>query len=116
MNIKIIRPKNNGHIKLSTPRQQLFLFGMIRGKMQTIAVVKFWGKERVWCWLSITCCGNHATGRGYAGGYGYNKKLAALESALISAGVEFDYCPSVEGVLQAIAEYFDASQFMITGG
>ena len=46
------------------------------------------GARPVYCSLWVHCSPYHVSGRGKAGGYGYDKKSAAFQDACDSAGIE----------------------------
>ena len=58
---------------------------------QEIAISRFYDTEaRVYCCLWIRGHKASGSGAGFAGGYGYHKKSAALGRAIRSAGIEMD--------------------------
>ncbi len=77
------------------------------------------GASVVYCVIWINQAGSWATGTGTAGGYGYDKKSAAVASAIDSAGIRL--AQSISGVgseairsaLLAIADYMGAKDARI---
>jgi hypothetical protein len=75
------------------------------GGMSAVIDCRFYGSgSRVYCcvWLNFPSSkrhpdGIHVSGGGYAGGYGYDKKSAALASALEQAGVKLPWSLSGTG-------------------
>ena len=88
------------------------------GHRKEIMIVRFYATE-----ARIYCClwGLHDlqfSGSGYAGGYGYHKASAAMQSALDSAGVVMDRSidgvgdSAIEGVLECFGQKY-CSEYMI---
>ena len=75
------------------------------GGLSAVIDCRFYGSgSRVYCcvWLNFPATkkhpdGIHVSGGGYAGGYGYDKKSAALASALEQAGVKLPWSLSGTG-------------------
>ena len=75
------------------------------GGLSAVIDCRFYGSgSRVYCcvWLNFPASkafpnGLHVSGGGYAGGYGYDKKSAALASALDQAGVKLPWSLSGTG-------------------
>jgi hypothetical protein len=69
------------------------------GGLSAVIDARFYGSgQRVYCcvWINFPATkkhpdGIHVSGGGYAGGYGYDKKSAALASALEQAGVKLPW-------------------------
>ena len=106
------------HRKESSFRRQLSLVDLADG--EEVACVRFYGKgERAYCCAWLGRSAQHARGSGWAGGYGYHKDSAAMQSALIAAG--FRFAEPFDGVgetgerdaLEAIARWFDIPAFAI---
>ena len=106
------------HRKESSFRRQLSLVDLSDG--EEIACVRFYGNgERSYCCAWFHKSGQHARGSGWAGGYGYHKDSAAMQSALNVAGWRFAEPfdgvgeTGERGALEAIARWFDIPAFAI---
>jgi hypothetical protein len=106
------------HRKESSFRRQLSLVDLSNGK--EIACVRFYGNgERAYCCAWFHEAGQYARGSGWAGGYGYHKDSAAMQSALNAAGWRFSKPFSgvgetgEQGALEAIARWLDIPAFVI---
>lgn len=75
--------------------------------------------SRVYCAIWWSHCDGYSNGSGMAGGYGYDKKSAAMDSALRCSGVTLKTSiagvgnPAIEGVLTAFAEYCGYKHYQI---
>lgn len=106
------------HRKESSFRRQLSLVDLDDG--EEVVTVRFYGNgERNYCCAWTGRAAQHASGSGWAGGYGYHKDSAAMQSALKVAG--FTFAEPFDGVgetgetaaLEAIARWLDVPRFAI---
>lgn len=72
---------------------RLVLIGCKKGEHKELVTARFWySKSRTasvcYCSIWVNCSPVYVSGKGQAGGWGYHRSSAALESALTSAGIE----------------------------
>ena len=106
------------HRRESTFRRQLSLIDL--DDQSELATVRFYGKgSRNYCCIWLHNGATYASGSGWAGGYGYHKDSAAMQSALQDAG--FTFAENFDGVgeggevaaLDAIARWFDIHAMIV---
>ncbi len=106
------------HRRESSFRRQISLVDLDDGA--EVVCVRWYGKgERAYCCVWIHWPGHHARGSGWAGGYGYHKDSAAMQSAMRDAGIVF--AQSFDGVgstgeddaLRALVHWLDVPRFVL---
>ena len=106
------------HRHESTFRRQLSLIDL--DDQSELAIVRFYGEgSRSYCCVWLHSSDTHARGSSWAGGYGYHKDSAAMQSALTDAG--FTFAENFAGVgeqgevaaLDAIARWFDVHAMVV---
>lgn len=102
----------------SSFRRQLSLVDLDTGR--ETAIVRFYGSgSRAYCCVWVHHGNTRASGSAWAGGYGYHKESAAMDSALRIAGFTFaEYFDGVgeigeRAALEAIAAHFNIVRFTI---
>ena len=88
-NLKNIHKSNNiaKHRKEKGFNNQISIIDPKDGSQIVIARF-YWTDSRAYCCLWVHGDSVYGSGAGYAGGYGYHKESAALDSAISDAGIE----------------------------